>query len=49
MAGTLAATAVAVWHGALVVRAHEVAETRAVLDMVAAIRGDRPPAAATRP
>jgi len=49
LAGTLAATAVAVWHGALVVRAHEVAETRAVLDMVAAIRGDRPPAAATRP
>jgi len=45
---TLAATAVSVWHGALVVRAHQVAETRQVLDMVAAIRGDRPPAVARR-
>jgi len=48
LVGTLAATAVSVWHGALVVRAHQVAETRQVLDMVAAIRGDRPPAVARR-
>jgi dihydropteroate synthase len=48
LTGTLAATAVSAWHGARVFRAHEVAETRQVLDMVAAIRGDRPPARATR-
>ena len=42
--GTLAATAVVRWHGARVFRAHEVAQTRQVLDMVASIRGDRPPA-----
>jgi dihydropteroate synthase len=48
LTGTLAATAVSAWHGARVYRAHEVAETRQVLDMVAAIRGDRPPARATR-
>jgi dihydropteroate synthase len=46
--GTLAATAVSAWHGARVFRAHEVAETRQVLDMVGAIRGDRPPASTTR-
>ena len=46
--GTLAATAVSVWQGALVVRAHQVADTRQVLDMVASIRGDRPPAVARR-
>lgn len=46
--GTLAATAVSAWHGARVYRVHEVAETRQVLDMVAAIRGDQPPARATR-
>ena len=42
--GTLAATAVAAWHGALVFRTHQVAQTRQVLDMVASIRGERPPA-----
>jgi dihydropteroate synthase len=42
--GTLAATAVCAWHGAQVYRAHNVVETRQVLDMVAGIRGDRPPA-----
>ena len=42
--GTLAATAVSAWHGARVFRAHQVAETRQVLDMVASIKGD-PPAA----
>ncbi len=46
--GTLAATAVAAWLGARVFRAHHVRETRRVLDMVAAIRGDRPPLAARR-
>lgn len=48
LTGTLAATAVSAWHGARVFRAHEVAETRQVLDMVGAIRGDRPPASTTR-
>jgi dihydropteroate synthase len=46
--GTLAATAVSAWHGARVFRAHQVRETRRVVDMVAAIRGDRPPAVARR-
>ncbi len=41
--GTLAATAVAAWLGARVFRAHDVAATRQVLDMVAAIRGSMPP------
>ncbi len=48
LAGTLAATAVSAWLGARVFRAHDVAETRQVLDMVASIRGDRPPARALR-
>jgi dihydropteroate synthase len=46
--GTLAATAVAAWLGARVFRAHQVRQTRRVLDMVAAIRGDHPPAVARR-
>jgi len=46
--GTLAATAVSAWHGARVFRAHQVAETRQVLDMVASIAGRRPPTRATR-
>jgi dihydropteroate synthase len=46
--GTLAATAVAAWCGARVFRAHDVRATRRVLDMVASIRGDRPPAAVVR-
>lgn len=46
--GTLAATAVAAWQGASVFRAHDVAATRRVLDMVASIRGERPPARAVR-
>ncbi|MEJ7629343.1 MAG: dihydropteroate synthase [Nocardioidaceae bacterium] len=46
--GTLAATAVSAWHGARVFRAHQVAETRQVLDMVASISGRRPPARAVR-
>ncbi len=48
LTGTLAATAVSAWHGARVYRAHEVSETRQVLDMVASIKGDRPPARAVR-
>ncbi|MFX0593965.1 dihydropteroate synthase [Melissospora conviva] len=46
--GTLAATAVSAWLGARVFRAHQVRPTRRVLDMVAAIRGDRPPSVARR-
>ncbi len=48
LVGTLATTAVSAWLGARVFRAHEVRETREVLEMVAAIRGDRPPAVARR-
>jgi dihydropteroate synthase len=46
--GTLAATAVSAWQGARVFRAHQVRETRRVLDMVATIQGTRPPAVARR-
>ena len=46
--GTLAATAVAAWLGATVFRAHDVQATRRVVDMVATIRGDRPPLVAVR-
>ncbi|WP_100446471.1 dihydropteroate synthase [Glycomyces xiaoerkulensis] len=41
--GTLAATAVSAWQGARVFRAHDVTATREVLDMVASIKGRRPP------
>ena len=46
--GSLAATAVAAWLGATVFRTHDVRATRRVLDMVASIRGDRPPRVAVR-
>lgn len=46
--GTLATTAVSSWLGARVYRAHDVAATRAVLDMVSAIAGDREPVTARR-
>nr|BFF27641.1 hypothetical protein GCM10025732_56060 [Glycomyces mayteni] len=46
--GTLAATAISAWNGARVFRAHDVAATREVLDMVASIKGDRPPKAPLR-
>ena len=46
--GTLAATAVAAWLGARVFRTHDVLATRRTLDMVAAVRGDAPPARAVR-
>ncbi|NDK88054.1 dihydropteroate synthase [Gordonia desulfuricans] len=46
--GTLAATALAAEHGARIFRVHEVAATRRVVDMVAAIAGTRPPARTVR-
>ncbi|HSY14502.1 MAG TPA: dihydropteroate synthase [Jatrophihabitantaceae bacterium] len=48
LTGTLAATAVSAWLGATVFRAHNVPETRQVLDMVASIKGDRRPSHAIR-
>jgi dihydropteroate synthase len=48
LAGTLAVTAVGAWLGARIFRAHEVRQTRQALDMVASIKGDRPPARAVR-
>src|SRR6201997_4656151 len=44
LAGTLAVTAVGAWLGARIFRAHDVVQTRQALDMVASIRGGRPPA-----
>lgn len=46
--GTLAATALAAAAGAAVFRAHEVRRTRHVLEMVASIAGERPPARVVR-
>jgi dihydropteroate synthase len=46
--GSLAATSVAAWLGAVVFRTHDVRATRRVLDMVATIRGDRAPVLARR-
>ncbi|GAA2520991.1 dihydropteroate synthase [Pilimelia columellifera] len=46
--GTLAATALSAWLGARVFRAHEVRQTRQALDLVSAVRGDRPPAVSRR-
>jgi len=46
--GTLATTAICAWQGARVFRAHNIAETRQVLDMAAAIKGIHPPARAIR-
>lgn len=48
LSGTLAATAISAWHGARVFRAHDVAATRHVIDMVASIQGQRPPVAPYR-
>lgn len=42
--GTLAATALAAAAGCAVFRTHDVVATRRVLDMVASVRGERPPA-----
>lgn len=46
--GTLASTALAARDGATMFRAHEVRRTRQVLEMVAAIDGERPPHRSTR-
>jgi dihydropteroate synthase len=46
--GTLAATALSAWAGARVFRAHQVAATRRVLDLVSAVRGDTGPKVARR-
>src|SRR6201999_3622490 len=48
LVGTLATTAVSAWLGARVFRAHNIAETRQTLDMVAAIRGTRQPVRSVR-
>ena len=48
LVGTLATTAVSAWLGARIYRVHEVEETRQVLDMVATLRGERPPARTMR-
>jgi len=48
LAGTLATTSICAWQGARIFRAHDVVQTRQVLDMVSAIRGDTPPARAVR-
>ena len=46
--GTLAATALAAADGARMFRVHEVGPTRRALEMVASIRGDRPPTRTVR-
>jgi len=38
LTGTIATTAIAVWEGVRIVRAHDVAQTRQVLDMLTALR-----------
>ncbi|RJK98439.1 dihydropteroate synthase [Vallicoccus soli] len=48
LTGTLAATALCAWMGAQVFRVHQVRETRQVLDLVAAVKGDLPPRRAVR-
>jgi dihydropteroate synthase len=48
LSGTLAAIAISAWHGARVFRVHHVRQTRQVIDMVASIKGTRPPSVALR-
>lgn len=48
LTGTLAATAICAWQGAMIYRAHDVAATRQTLDMVSSIAGERPPTFALR-
>ncbi len=48
LTGTLAATAISAWLGARVFRVHQPAETREVLQVVAAIAGEIQPAVARR-
>ncbi|WP_333617854.1 dihydropteroate synthase [Dietzia sp.] len=46
--GTLAASAVALWQGARILRCHDIVGTRRIVDMVASIQGTRPPARVVR-
>jgi dihydropteroate synthase len=46
--GTLATTSLCAWMGARVFRAHNIDETRQTLDMIATLRGTRPPARTVR-
>jgi dihydropteroate synthase len=46
--GSLAVAAVCAWQGAAVFRAHNIAETRQLLDMVAVVQGRKVPARAVR-
>jgi dihydropteroate synthase len=46
--GTLATTSLCAWLGARVFRAHNIDETRQTLDMVATVKGTRPPARTIR-
>jgi dihydropteroate synthase len=48
LVGTLATTSLCAWLGARVFRAHNIDETRQTLDMVATVRGTRPPARTIR-
>lgn len=48
LTGTLAATALCAWQGAMVYRVHEVVQTRQVLDLVSCVQGNLPPARAVR-
>ena len=48
LTGTLAVTSVCAWLGAKVFRAHNVAQTRDTVDMIATLRNERPPAATRR-
>ncbi|WP_460605925.1 dihydropteroate synthase [Jatrophihabitans fulvus] len=48
LVGTLATTAVCAWLGAVIYRVHNVVETKQTLEMVASIKGDRPPARTVR-
>jgi dihydropteroate synthase len=48
LVGTLATTSISAWLGARIFRAHNVAETRQTLDMVATLSGNRLPSVARR-
>jgi dihydropteroate synthase len=48
LSGTLCATSICAWLGARIFRAHDVVQTRHTLDMLASIKGERPPARTVR-
>ena len=48
LAATIAATALAVYAGAAIIRTHDTAETRQAIDVVVGIRGLKPPVSAQR-